>query len=162
MNWIVVNTKSNCENKAALNLKKQGFCVFFPKIKKKYFVHNKFQNLRKPLFPGYIFVNLKKNKDWLKINYTYGVLKILQFSETPYILPFEILDNIKKKCDHDHFFSNDLFKKGEKVLINKFKNTGLDAIFEEYIDERRSYVFLEFLKQEIKTKVDNKYLEKIS
>jgi len=47
-------------------------------------------------------------------------------------------------------------------LINKFKNTGLDAIFEEYIDERRSYVFLEFLKQEIKTKVDNKYLEKIS
>jgi len=114
MNWIVVNTKSNCENKAALNLKKQGFCVFFPKIKKKYFVHNKFQNLRKPLFPGYIFVNLKKNKDWLKINYTYGVLKILQFSETPYILPFEILDNIKKNVITIIFFLMIFLKKEKK------------------------------------------------
>ncbi len=161
MNWIVVNTKSNCENKATINLKKQGFSVFFPKIKKKNFMYNKFQNLIKPLFPGYIFVDIKKNKDWLKINYTYGVLKILQFNERPYFLPLEILDKIKKKCDQDHFFSNKYFKKGEKVLVDRNKNAGIDAVFEEYIDAKRSYVFLEFLKQRIKTKVENKYLEKI-
>ena len=161
MNWIVVNTKSNCESKATINIKKQGFSVFFPKIKKKKIVYNRFQNLTKPLFPGYIFVDIKKNEDWLKINYTYGVLKILQFNEKPYFIPLEILDNIKKKCDNNQLFSDHYFKRGEKVLIDKYKNIVLDAIFEEHIDTKRSYVFLEFLKQKIKTKVDNKYLGKI-
>ena len=34
MGWIVVQTKSNCEKKATLNLTRQGYKVFFPKIEK--------------------------------------------------------------------------------------------------------------------------------
>ena len=34
MSWIVVQTKSNCEIKATVNLVRQGYEVFFPKIKK--------------------------------------------------------------------------------------------------------------------------------
>ncbi len=42
MNWIFVNTKSNFESKATINIKKQGFSVLFPKIKKKKIVYNRF------------------------------------------------------------------------------------------------------------------------
>ena len=62
MKWMVVQTKSNCENKASKNLMRQGFSVFFPKIKKNVSRFNKFYSTIKPLFPGYIFVSIIKNK----------------------------------------------------------------------------------------------------
>ena len=43
MPWIVVQTKSKCEQKANLNLERQGFVTYFPKllqkVKKKKFTY---------------------------------------------------------------------------------------------------------------------------
>ena len=58
MTWIIVQTKSNNETKASVNLKRQGYEVFFPRIIKPFFSFNKLTNRIKPLFPGYIFVNV--------------------------------------------------------------------------------------------------------
>tara|TARA_E500000178_G_C17037537_1_gene764315 strand:- start:7726 stop:7914 length:189 start_codon:yes stop_codon:yes gene_type:complete len=49
--------------------------------------------------------------------------------------------------------------KKNQVVFYIFKNNKyLKAIFEEQIDSKRSYIFLNFLKNNIKTKVETKYL----
>ena len=118
--WLVVATKANNENKAFENLKRQKFNVFFPRIKKESYKKDIRNEKIKPLFPGYIFVELQNFSGWSKINNTYGVLKIVKFGDSPALLTENIYKNIKNKCDeHDIFFKNLLFKTDDKVRILK-------------------------------------------
>ncbi len=160
MKWIIVQTKSNCENKACLNLKRQGYKVFFPKLKKRISRFNRFINIIKPLFPSYIFVSIHSNQNWSKIKNTFGVLKILKFSDYLYFLPSDVVDDIKRKCDINGFV-NDHYKyvKGEKVKLFKNNQISLDAVFEEQIDKKRSFVFINFLNQKVKASVATRHLE---
>ena len=162
MSWIVVQTKSNCEIKATVNLVRQGYEVFFPKIKKTIRRFNKLNMTFKPLFPGYIFVSMKKNQSWTKINYTYGVFKILKFGQYLNILPIVILNNIKQRCDKNGYYKNcKNFIKGEEVKFYSDGNIKFDAIFDEHIDQKRSYVLIEFLKQKVRSRVLTEKLEVI-
>ena len=162
MDWIVVNTKPCCEEKAYINLIRQGYRVFAPKILKTVFKFNKFKKILNPLFPGYIFVGLLPNQSWTKINYTYGVKKILKFNEKLCFLPTSFLEDLKKKCDNKGvFFLKNSFKKGQVVAYIKDNNFLFKVIFNEYIDAKRSYVLMNFLKNQIKTQVKNKFLEPV-
>ncbi len=161
MNWIVVQTKCNNEYKARANLVRQGYEVFYPKIFKSVHSFNRVKTLVKPLFPGYIFVNLKKDQNWIKINSTFGVKTILKFGESIYELPIEILDSIKLKCNNDEIYHMPPINTGDKVKILSKKFPGLNAIFSEYIDEKRSFVLVDLLMTKIKTKVLNKNIEAI-
>ena len=160
MKWIVVQTKPNCENKAYLNLKRQGYEIFFPKVKKTISKFNKFINVVKPLFPSYIFVSITSKQNWSKIRNTYGVSKILKFSDHLYFLPFDVINDLKMKCDC-RGFAVDFRKyvKGEKVRFFKNNQTCLDAVFEEQIDKKRSFIFINFLNQKVKASVETKNLE---
>lgn len=159
MTWIIVQTKSNNETKASFNLKRQGYEVFFPRIIKPFFSFNKFTNRIKPLFPGYIFVNLKENQNWIQINSTFGVKSILKLGEKNYILPKQILEGIKSKCDDNEFCRLNQLKRGEEISIVKNNLPNLKAIFIEYIDEKRSFVFIDLLMRKIKTKVWNNNIQ---
>lgn len=159
MNWIVVQTKSNNESKARVNLIRQGYEVFYPKIKKSKYTFSKVKKYIKPLFPGYIFVNLRKNQNWISINSTFGVKGILKFGEKIYILSNDVLKNIKLKCNNEEICNLTMFKKGDNVRIVNEKFTNLNAIFSEYIDEKRSFVLIDLLMTKIKTKVLNENIE---
>ena len=160
MKWMVVQTKSNCENKASKNLMRQGFSVFFPKIKKNVSRFNKFYSTIKPLFPGYIFVSIIENKSWTPIESTYGVFKILKMRNYLYHLPPEVFENIKMRCDNNGLVDNyQKYARGESVKYFKNDKIALDAIFEEEIDEKRSFIFINFLNQKVKARVETKNLE---
>ena len=160
MNWIVVNTKPLCEEKACVNLIRQNFKVFAPKICKTISRFNRLKKILRPLFPGYIFVEISPKQNWTKINNTYGVKKILDFGEKPFFLPINIIQDLKKNCDRNEiFFLQSAFKKGQLISYVKNNSFLFKGIFKEYIDANRSYVLLNFLKNKIKTQVDNKFLE---
>ena len=69
---------------------------FFQKIKKQLNLTHKHKIVLKPLFPGYLFVEFNNKYNWLKINSTYGVSKIVQFGEKPIYVPIEFLKDLKK------------------------------------------------------------------
>ena len=160
MKWMIVQTKSNCENKACLNLKRQGYEVFFPKLKKKISRFNKLIDIIKPLFPGYIFVSINSNQNWSKIKSTYGVFKILKFGENLHFLPSDVVDSVRSRCDVNGFaIDYKKYEKGEKVKFFKNNKISLDAVFEEQIDQKRSFVFINFLNQKVRASVETKHLE---
>lgn len=160
MKWLIVQTKSNCENKASLNLKRQGYGVFFPKFKKKMSKFNKLINIVKPLFPNYIFVSINSHQNLSKIKNTYGVLKILKFGDCVHFLHSDVVENIKRRCDINGFaIDYKKYVKGEKVKFFKNNQISLDAVFEEQIDQKRSIVFINFLNQKVRASVETEHLE---
>ena len=160
MKWIVVQTKPKSEQKAYVNLQRQGYSVFFPKIKKSIKRLTRIHKLITPLFPGYLFVFLKDQQTWSKINNTYGVFKILKFNDQLCYLPDDTLAKLKKRCDKNGLvIKSQIFNTGEKLVYSLNKYTFLDVIFDEHIDNKRSFVLIEFLKKKIRTKIKTKYLE---
>ena len=156
MKWLVVQTKVNCEHKAQSNLVRQGYLCFLPKILKVSTKFNRIKKITKPLFPGYIFVNLKSKQSWFKIDYTFGVRKIMKINEKLCYIPNSIFNEIKNKCDSNGFFSEfKTLKSGDNIKFIKSNNFAFDAEFLELIDSKRSFVLLDILKRKIKVKINN-------
>ena len=78
--WIVAKNKPNQEKTALINLEQQKFEVFHPKFKVLSKVRNKFKEMMKPVFPGYIFIAINLEKRNLStINNTRGISSIIVF-----------------------------------------------------------------------------------
>ena len=81
--YYVVHTKPNQENKAVINLKRQGLKRGYLHLKKLSF-KNKKTVKKEPFFPGYIFVILDVfNDDWSKIQNTFGVKYLITSDGVP-------------------------------------------------------------------------------
>ena len=59
-NWIVAYCHANAEKKAEINLRRQGFEVYFPKYKKVRRHARRIDTVIRPLFPRYLFVEFEK------------------------------------------------------------------------------------------------------
>lgn len=84
MSWYVVATKPNGECTALANLVKQGFAPYLPQIRTVRRHARRVEQVRRPLFPGYIFVSLDpQTARWRSINGTFGVRHILTNNGVP-------------------------------------------------------------------------------
>ena len=157
--WIIAKIKPNKEKLASLNLVRQGFNIFLPKIKKITKVFNSSRTLTKPLFPGYIFIEIDKI-NWIKINNTYGVREVLAIDGKPLCVSERIVNSIKSKCDKDDFYYKNFYlKKGEKIKVNMGQNPSLECVFHEFVDYKRSSILIKLLDQQVKTVVENSLIE---
>ena len=84
MNWYAVQTQPNRENLAVEHLKRQGFRVWLPICERIIRHARKSKRVRRPLFPGYLFIKLDfKTAQWRSINGTVGVIRIVSFGQEP-------------------------------------------------------------------------------
>ena len=75
-------------------------------------------------------------------------------------MPSDVVDSIKRRCDINGFaIDYKKYVKGEKVKYFKNNQISLDAVFEEQIDQKRSFVFINLLNQKVKASVETKHLE---
>ena len=82
--FYVVHTKPKQEQKAVINLERQGFKTWCPTFKKTIFFKNKEKVIKEPVFPGYLFVNVDlTNDDWSKFHSTFGVKHLITISGKP-------------------------------------------------------------------------------
>ncbi len=98
MNWYVVATKPNCENKALANLRRQQFESYFPCILVRHSHARRVQMVRRPLFSGYVFVRLDPEiARWRSINGTIGVTHILTNNGLPQPLRNGFVDALRTR-----------------------------------------------------------------
>ena len=101
MNWYVVATKPNCENKALTNLLLQEFESYLPCILVRRSHARRVQMVRRPLFSGYVFVRLEPQvARWRSINGTMGVMHILTNNGRPQPLRNGFIDALRT-CESD-------------------------------------------------------------
>jgi len=120
MNWYAVQTQPNRETLAVVHLERQGFNVWLPRIERIIKHARQAKSVRRPLFPGYLFINLDlETVRWRAINGTVGVSHIVSLGQLPSVVDSAFMtalmatENIDGLVEPDH----DDLKLGQDVEI---------------------------------------------
>ncbi len=145
--WLVAQIKPNSYDLATRNLQRQGFEIFLPKMQKTIRQKKNFINKYLLVFPGYMFVGVNsKDFNWSKINYTYGVSKVLAVNKKPSEISHDLIVALKAKYN----FSNELssmksLQKGDIIKFYSGPFVDLFARIESIEDKKRIWALLEVM-----------------
>jgi len=100
--WCVVRTQPRNEERAEINLARQGYSAFLPRIRKQVRSGRRTSWKSVPLFPGYLFVSLDPARTaWSPIQSTYGVAGLVRFGERPATLPPGLVERLQSLSQKD-------------------------------------------------------------
>ena len=150
--WVLIYTKANQEIKAKENLQKQGFKTFLPLISPTN-QSTGFESLV-PVFPRYLFAQIDLDLDnWTSIKSSYGVSRIVMFSEKFTSIPDIIIRLIRDKLDESSIYNKDIsvvdYQKGDTVSIKEGRFAGVDAIFLSKKSKNRVRLLLKLLNTSV-------------
>lgn len=143
LSWYPFYTKSRFEKKADESLKKAGYEVFLPLMKKERNWSDRKKIVEMPLFSSYIFVRIPKYKiyDVLQI---YGIVRYIVFNGRPATVRDSEIDMIRK------------------VLSNKTEVDVVDGILEKGAEVTiKSGIFKGYTGKYIESKGKNKIVIEI-
>ena len=164
MNWLCFQTNSKQEFFAKANLVEKGFDVLLP-FYMKLVSHARKKILKPyPIFPSYAFLLYDGNPLSLnKIKNSIGVKKYLKKTDGfPQIVPDKVIQDIKnlKQSDGSYKLDKNFLKPGDEVLIIDGAMSGIKAIINDYIDERRAQLLVNFLGRINKVNLNTNMIER--
>ncbi|AGH97788.1 transcription termination/antitermination protein NusG [Micavibrio aeruginosavorus] len=152
-NWFVIQTQPNQEFRAETHLRRQGYDVWLPCIKKIRRHARRVENVQRPLFPGYMFVRMDINEQpWRAINGTFGVRNILCQNNKPQTIAPGFIEALRNRAVDDGrtIPVDDGMREGNVVRIAQ-------GPFEDYIgtilkiaDRDRIMLMLQILGREVR------------
>lgn len=115
----MVATRQAKERLACTQMNNQGISAFLPLIKRTAVLGARRSIVRKPLFPGYIFVEYVESASrWRSINSTLGVKYILMQNEKPSVLPEGFVEFLLDNRSEDGVIEQHRFlKAGDQAAI---------------------------------------------
>lgn len=147
LEWYLLQLKPNSFKIAETNLNRQQFQTFLPMLRITQRKSNRFKEIVRPLFPGYMFVALHPKKDsWSKVNSTRGVSKLVSFGERPAPVSHGLVEEIKNRCDASgHLSPPAQLKIGDNVTLVSGPFTNFIATIENIDAEKRIWVLMELM-----------------
>ena len=158
LNWYAVQTKPRQEAIAELNLERQGYQTYLPKILLRKRRRDKWMRVVEPLFPRYLFIQVDtKQQSLAPVRSTLGVAALVRFGHLLRPVPDEIIDYLKQQ----EFESTGLrtddtcpHQPGDAVQILEGPFAGLHGIFQTATGEERALVLLELLGRQNTVQVE--------
>lgn len=147
--WYLVQYKPNSHKIAERNLNRQGFSVFLPMQDVTMRKANRFVDQSRPLFPGYLFVQVStRSAPWRSINGTYGVSRLVSFSNRPTPVPTPFIDGLRRRCDDSgRLQPTTPFQKGDVIEITQGPFAKFIATIDRIDADERIWVLLDLLGQ---------------
>ena len=100
--WYVVQTRPHQEQRAEVNLARQGYRAWLPLTERSRRRAKRFETGHAPLFPQYLFVDLDIGREpWRAINGTFGVKRLLADGPRPQALPGEFVAALREATGAD-------------------------------------------------------------
>lgn len=160
--WFVGQLKPNGFVTAKLNLQKQGYRTFMPMRETEVRHARKVTTVKRPLFPGYIFVSFDPEMtQWRRINSTYGVSSlIVGEANSPQVVPFDLMQSLLVRCgDGDLVLPPETLASGDvvKVVNGPFKD--IIATVESLSNNDRIAVFLDLMGRATRVEIARQNLE---
>ena len=156
-NWFLLQYKPNSHRLALRNLHRQGFETFLPMLDATQRCSTRFVQQTCPLFPGYMFVCFDPHIiDWVKINSTYGVSKILAFNKKPSEISSDLILELKIRYEiNSNSTQKEKLQKGDSIKFTKGLFTDLIAKVESVDEKNRIWVLLEAMGGYQRLKLQN-------
>jgi transcriptional antiterminator RfaH len=157
-NWCVVQTHTHAENKAALNLERQGFDTYFPRYLKRRRHARRVENVPAPLFPRYLFVGFDEASGrWRSIQSTLGVSHLVRNGESPAIISARVVDELRSREDGKGFVELSLpskFVQGESIRVIDGVFGSCFGSFDGMVDRDRVAILLDLLGRKVRVVID--------
>ena len=160
-NWHIIQLKRNSYRLAERNLKQQGFATFLPMHKLTCRKGSKFLATMKPLFPGYMFVDVHLDgAPWQKINSTLGVSRLICQNGTPAKVSEEIISALMSRCDNfGRLLPPATLKIGDSVEIQSGVLANFIATVETINSNRRIWVLMDIMGQSSRVQVASEQIK---
>jgi len=147
-NWYVVQTKPRQEKVAVENLERQGYVTYCPQIVQPKRLRQRWQKVREPLFPRYLFVRLNVGIDnFSPIRSTLGVHGFVKFGGQPAVMPINVIDAIRQQEQmlSETCTEHPDWDVGEQLQILDGPFEGLKGIFMKKVSLERVSILLNIL-----------------
>ena len=168
LRWYLVQCKPNAAQIAVHNLEKQRFGTFLPlqEITKR---NGKiFQRQIRPLFPGYLFVQIDPDQGlWRQVNSTRGVARLVCLGTKPSMVPNEIVELLIARCDQQSILRqtgethSSLLHAGKQAQVTHGPFSGFIATISDIEPNNRINILIEIMGQTTKVAINASALQPI-
>lgn len=157
INWFVLHIRPDAEVSAAARLREREVETFLPLVRRRIrHATRHHQEVKRPLFPGYIFARFCPELMLQAVKYSHGVLRVLGHQHCPAPLPDELVDSIRERIGDDGCvgLNSRALAPGDAVRITEGPFWGWSGIFErELSDAGRVAILIETLQQQCRVVV---------
>lgn len=146
--WFVVQLKPNAAAIAQRNLLRQGIGIFAPFEEVTSRKAGKLIQVRKALFPGYLFVSFEPQAvRWRAINSTLGVNRLVSFSEhQPAVVPLGLISSLMSRCDPEgKLLAPPSLESGDAIRVTNGPFADFTGTVEQLAPEQRVWILLDIL-----------------
>lgn len=151
--WYVAQTQAHAEERACLNLERQGFRTYLPRYRRERRHARRRDVVKAPLFPGYVFVQLDLERSpWRSINGTFGIARLVCHGERPAPVPAGVVEAIAAKAGSDGLIELQPppLRKGEPLQIVSGALAECRGFFERMADRDRVVLLLDLLGRKVR------------
>lgn len=155
--WTAAKTKFCEEQRAAHHLERQGFEIYLPEIME---LQTSGSERRELLFPGYIFIKIKRS--WESIMGTRGISRLFLCQDLPARIPNNQIDYFRSLEDADGIVQLEPpLELGERVSGNEFAGSFRDisGVVKGMPRKNRVQVLLQILGRSIEVELDRRALK---
>ncbi len=149
LNWYAVQTKPRQEAIAELNLERQGYQTYLPKILLRKRRRDKWAKVVEPLFLRYLFIQVDPNRQSLSpVRSTLGVTGLVRFGHQLKPVPDPVVAFLKQaEGSATHQQQADVWphQSGEEVQVLEGPFVGLTGVFQCASGEDRAMLLIELL-----------------
>ena len=154
--WYVAHTRPNNEQRAIINLQRQGFEVYMPRYLAQRRHARKVETIARPLFPRYLFIRTDpKFEPWRSINSTYGISNIIARGDAPQAVPCGIVDSLKSQGDSAGIIrpAPNAFYPGQRLEILDGPMAMRIGYFQRMSDTERVVILLDLLGRNVNVRI---------
>jgi len=151
--WYVAQTQQRAEERARINLERQGFYTYLPCYRREVRHARRRDIVRAPLFPGYIFIQLEPERTpWRSVNGTFGVNHLVCRGPLPAAVPEGIVEKLVDRENEDGLIEVQLprFEKGAPLRIVSGALADCPGLFETMTDRDRVVLLLDLLGRKVR------------
>ena len=168
LRWYLVQCKPNAAQIAIRNLENQSFGTFLPlqEITKR--KGKIFQRQIRPLFPGYLFVQIYPSQGpWRQVNSTRGVSRLVRLGAEPSLVPNEIVEALIERCDNQSILrqtsetQSSQFHASNQARVTQGPFSGFIATISDIAPGNRINILIEILGQTTKVAINADALQPI-
>jgi transcriptional antiterminator RfaH len=155
--WAAVNTQPHRERIALDNLERQGFSGYCPFIRRRRSHARRVEDVLRPLFPGYLFVNVGSEQDcWRPILSTYGVRTLVRCGDRPSLVDHRFIHALRaREVDGAIVRPPVPYRIGQQVQVVAGPCDGLVATILSLDEKDRITVLLDLMSRRVKTHLDS-------
>jgi len=160
--WYAVYTCANHEKRVAIQFDGRGIEHFLPQYEATSRWKDRRVLLKRPLFPGYLFVHLALS-DRLQVQHVPGVVGLVGFSGAPSVVPEEEVQRVRELLGQgSRVEPHPFLRVGRRVRVKRGPLMGLEGILVRRKSGLRFVISVELIQRSMAVEMDEGDLEPLS